>query len=88
MSLDVLYGWVGRRVRTPRGEGVLLQIFRDRATVLQDGEDRVRFFPPRAVVPTSQGGDLTDDGRQGAEAQLPQAPLDGRARDAEGPGQR
>ncbi len=53
-----LYPFIGRTVRTPKGLGELLQVFRDRATVLLDSErirlereQRVSLFDPRDVCP-------------------------------------
>jgi len=43
-----LFPYIGRKVRTPRGHGTLLQVFAERATVLLDSErdgSCTRFLP-------------------------------------------
>jgi hypothetical protein len=43
-----LFPYIGRKVRTPRGHGTLLQVFAERATVLLDSEREgscARFLP-------------------------------------------
>jgi hypothetical protein len=46
-----LYPLLGTQVRTPRGEGQLVQVFTDRTAVLLDGADRVSFFAPEEICP-------------------------------------
>lgn len=55
-----LYPFLNQRVRTPKGTGVLLQVFGDRATVLLDTEltrpqhaRRLSYFDPADVCPPS-----------------------------------
>lgn len=47
-----LYPLLGTQVRTPRGTGRLVQVFTDRASVLQDRADRVSFFAPEEICPS------------------------------------
>jgi hypothetical protein len=46
-----LYPFLGRQVRTPRGMGQLVQVFRDRSAVLLDNTDRLSFFGPEEICP-------------------------------------
>jgi hypothetical protein len=49
-----LFPFIGRKVRTPQGSGVLLQAFVERVTVLLDSElDRCSFFQPAEVEPVN-----------------------------------
>lgn len=49
-----LFPFLGRKVRTPAGSGVLLQVFAERVTVLLDSElDRCSFFQPAEVEPVN-----------------------------------
>jgi hypothetical protein len=49
-----LFPFIGRKVRTPGGSGVLLQVFAERVTVLLDSElGRCSFFRPADVEPAS-----------------------------------
>lgn len=49
-----LFPFLGRKVRTPRGPGTLVQIFADRATVVLDSElSRCNWFHPKEVEPVS-----------------------------------
>jgi hypothetical protein len=49
-----LFPFIGRKVRTPVGSGVLLQVFAARVTVLLDAEfDRCSFFRPTEIEPAS-----------------------------------
>ncbi len=49
-----LFPFIGRKVRTPEGAGVLVQVFKDRATVLLDREkDKCAWFEPGQVEPVS-----------------------------------
>lgn len=49
-----LFPWLGRRVQTPDGPGVLIQVFAGRACldlgdVASDGTRRVRFYAPGEI---------------------------------------
>ena len=47
-----LFPFLGRKVRTPKGSGTLLQVFADRVTVVLDCElHRFAFFHPVEVEP-------------------------------------
>ena len=50
-----LFAFVGRKVRTPEGPGVLHQVFRDRCAVALDAEAQkyLHFFPPETIEPVS-----------------------------------
>jgi hypothetical protein len=49
-----LFPYLGRKVRTPAGPGVLLQVFADRVTVLLDSElNRSSFFQPAEIEPVT-----------------------------------
>ena len=49
-----LFPFLGRKVRTPQGSGVLLQVFAERVTVLLDSDlDRCSFFQPAEVEPVN-----------------------------------
>jgi hypothetical protein len=49
-----LFPYLGRKVRTPAGPGVLFQVFADRVTILLDSElDRCSFFRPGEIEPVS-----------------------------------
>lgn len=51
-----LFPFIGRKVRTPEGAGVLLQVFRERCAVLLDSKvngHRMDFFPPTEIEPVS-----------------------------------
>src|SRR5713226_1390159 len=46
-----LYPPLNRKVRTPRGTSVLLEVFVKRATFLLDGHEKVTSFSPDDVCP-------------------------------------
>ena len=49
-----LFPFIGRKVRTPTGPGILLQVFAGRVTVLLDSElSRCSFFRPLDIEPVS-----------------------------------
>jgi hypothetical protein len=49
-----LFPFIGRKVRTPRGPGTLIQVFEDGATVVLDSElSRCSFFVPGEIKPVS-----------------------------------
>jgi hypothetical protein len=50
-----LFPFIGRKVRTPQGAGVLLQVFRGRCGVVLDMEagQYMRFFPLAEIEPIS-----------------------------------
>lgn len=49
-----LFPFIGRKVRTPRGIGTLIQVFAERVTVLLDSElNKCTFFRPCEVQPAS-----------------------------------
>jgi hypothetical protein len=50
-----LFLFIGRKVRTPEGAGVLHQVFRDRSAVALDSEARnyLHFYPPTEIEPVS-----------------------------------
>jgi hypothetical protein len=49
-----LFPFLGRKVRTPKGPGTLIQVFAERVTVLLDSErDKCRFFTPTQIEPVS-----------------------------------
>jgi len=49
-----LFPFIGRKVRTPAGTGMLLQVFAKRVMVVLDSEmSRCSFFPPAEVQPVS-----------------------------------
>jgi len=50
-----LFPFIGRKVRTPDGAGVLLQVFRERCAVALDVEAQkyLHFFPPGEIEPVS-----------------------------------
>jgi len=50
-----LFPFIGRKVRTPKGAGVLQQVFRDRCAVALDAEAQsyLHFFPPTEIEPVS-----------------------------------
>ncbi len=49
-----LFPFIGRKVRTPNGAGVLIQVFADRVTVLLDSElGKCAAFAPGEVEPVS-----------------------------------
>jgi hypothetical protein len=51
-----LFWLIGRKVRTPKGPGTLLQVFSARASVLLDSErDKCSVFPVSQVEPVSVG---------------------------------
>lgn len=48
----VLFPYLGRKVRTPKGAGTLIQVFADRVTVLLECDlHRCVFFHPKEVEP-------------------------------------
>ena len=50
-----LFPFLGRKVRTPKGPGTLLQVFAERVTVLLDSElSRCAWFHPGEVEPVTQ----------------------------------
>lgn len=47
-----LFPFIGRKVRTPRGSGTLLQVFADTATVVLDSDlSRCCFYAPAEIEP-------------------------------------
>jgi hypothetical protein len=49
-----LFIFIGRKVRTPRGSGTLIQVFAERVTVLLDSErEKCSFFHPAQIEPVS-----------------------------------
>ena len=49
-----LFPFLGRKVRTPKGPGTLLQVFAGRATVLLDADlYKCSFFSPTEIRPVS-----------------------------------
>jgi hypothetical protein len=49
-----LFRFIGRKVRTPEGAGTLVQVLRDRATVLLDRDaDKCAWFEPGQIEPIS-----------------------------------
>jgi hypothetical protein len=49
-----LFPFLGRKVRTPEGAGMLVQVFADRVTVLLDTErEKCAWFEPGRVEPVS-----------------------------------
>jgi len=49
-----LFTFIGRKVRTPKGPGMLIQVFAERVTVLLDSErDKCSFFAPAQIDPVS-----------------------------------
>jgi hypothetical protein len=50
-----LFPFIGRKVRTPQGPGVLLQVFRERCAVVLDSEavQRMQFVKPDEIEPVS-----------------------------------
>jgi TubC N-terminal docking domain len=49
-----LFPFLGRKVRTPKGSGTLIQVFAERVTVLLDSErDKCSFFNPTQIEPVS-----------------------------------
>jgi hypothetical protein len=49
-----LFPFIGRKVRTPKGPGTLVQVFADRVTVVLDSEvSRCSFFRPLDIEPVS-----------------------------------
>jgi len=50
-----LFPFLGRKVRTPQGPGVLLQVLRERCAIALDAEAQkyMHFFPPSEVEPIS-----------------------------------
>jgi hypothetical protein len=49
-----LFPFLGRKVRTPKGPGTLLQVFAGRVTVLLDTDiNRCSFFSPTEIQPVS-----------------------------------
>jgi hypothetical protein len=49
-----LFPYLGQKVRTPAGPGMLLQVFAERVTVLLDSElSRCSFFAPDQIEPLS-----------------------------------
>ncbi len=51
-----LFSFIGRKVRTPRGPGTLIQVFAGRVTVLLDSElSKCSCFAPGEIEPASWG---------------------------------
>ena len=49
-----LFPYLGRKVRTPKGPGTLIQVFAERVTVLLDSErDKCSFSTPTQIEPMS-----------------------------------
>lgn len=49
-----LFPFLGRKVRTPSGPGILLQVFAERVTVVLDSElSRCSFFAPGQIEPVN-----------------------------------
>lgn len=49
-----LFPFLGRKVRTPRGPGTLIQVFAERVTVLLDSErNKCSVFSPAQIDPVS-----------------------------------
>ena len=49
-----LFPFLGRKVRTPKGPGTLLQVFAGRVTVLLDADmNKCSFFSPTEIQPVS-----------------------------------
>lgn len=49
-----LFPFIGRKVRTPEGPGTLIQVFRDRVTVVLDAElSKCRCFAPSEIEPAN-----------------------------------
>lgn len=47
-----LFPFLGRKVRTPRGPGTLIQVLAERVTVLLDSKrDKCNFFTPMQIEP-------------------------------------
>ena len=50
-----LFPFLGRKVRTPKGPGTLLQVFTGRVTVLLDTDmNKCSFFSPTEIQPVSR----------------------------------
>jgi hypothetical protein len=49
-----LFPFIGRKVRTPRGPGTLIQVFADRVSVVLDAQLlNCAFFSPATIVPVN-----------------------------------
>lgn len=57
-----LYPLIKRRVQTPHGEGVLLQVFASTAAVALDGSPRVIVIRPDQILPVISGSGCTIPG--------------------------